>query len=76
MHSLRRFGPALLAAACFIVISTITRVALALQANAVIPGGVSEWARIFAYGLGFWALLTCTVAWTLVRRHGQPRPQP
>jgi DHA1 family bicyclomycin/chloramphenicol resistance-like MFS transporter len=27
----------------------------------------------FAYALGFWAFMTCLVAWTLVRRHGQPR---
>jgi MFS transporter, DHA1 family, multidrug resistance protein len=28
-----------------------------------------------AYGVGFWSLMTCTVAWTLVRRHGAP-PHP
>lgn len=26
----------------------------------------------FAYALGFWSFMTCLVAWTLVRRHGQP----
>ncbi len=26
----------------------------------------------YALGLGFWSLLTATVAWTLVQRHGQP----
>jgi len=27
--------------------------------------------RPFAYGVGFWSLMTCVVAWTLVRRHGR-----
>jgi DHA1 family bicyclomycin/chloramphenicol resistance-like MFS transporter len=42
--------------------------------------GIGRWLGValdgtvqpFAYGLGFWALMTCLVAWTLVRRHGQP----
>jgi DHA1 family bicyclomycin/chloramphenicol resistance-like MFS transporter len=27
-----------------------------------------------ALGLGFWGLVTATVAWTLVQRHGSPAP--
>lgn len=41
--------------------------------------GIGRWLGValdgtvqpFAYGLGFWALMTCLVAWTLVRRHGR-----
>jgi MFS transporter, DHA1 family, multidrug resistance protein len=33
----------------------------------VLAGGV----RPFALGVGFWALLTCTVGWTLVQRSGR-----
>ena len=33
--------------------------------------------RPMAYGVAFWALATCTVGWTLVRRHGHTtRPLP
>lgn len=28
--------------------------------------------RPLAYGVGFWSLVTCTIAWTLVRRLGRP----
>jgi DHA1 family bicyclomycin/chloramphenicol resistance-like MFS transporter len=48
---------------------------------AVVAFGIGRWlgvsldgtVRPFAYTLGFWALMTSLVAWTLVRRHGQPR---
>src|SRR5262245_66073632 len=53
MTSLRRFTPALLAAACFMAISTATRVALALRADAAFPASAWDWTRIFAYGFGF-----------------------
>jgi DHA1 family bicyclomycin/chloramphenicol resistance-like MFS transporter len=55
--------------------------ALAGFIMALVAFGIGRWlgvaldgsVRPFAYGLGFWAGLTCLVAWTLVRRHGQPR---
>ena len=61
-----RFRPALLAAACFIAISGATRLLLALRADAAFAGGLWDWARIFAYGLGFDALAACYVTAPLV----------
>lgn len=48
---------------------------------AVVAFGIGRWLGValddtvqpFAYTLGFWALMVSLVAWTLVRRHGQPR---
>lgn len=48
---------------------------------ALVAFGIGRWlgvsldgtARPFAFGLGFWAFMTCLVAWTLVRRHGRSR---
>jgi MFS transporter, DHA1 family, multidrug resistance protein len=50
--------------------------ALAGLLLALVAFGVGRWlgvaldgsVRPLAYGMGFWALLTCTVAWTLVQR--------
>jgi DHA1 family bicyclomycin/chloramphenicol resistance-like MFS transporter len=50
--------------------------ALAGLVLALVAFGIGLWlgvaldgtVRPLAYGLGFWALLTCTVAWTLVQR--------
>src|SRR5262245_3992601 len=50
--SLTRFLPALAAAAVFVAISTLTRVALALRPEAAVLGA-GELARSFAYGLAF-----------------------
>lgn len=55
--------------------------ALAGFVMALVAFGIGRWlgvsldgtTRPFAFGLGFWAAMTCGVAWTLVRRHGQPR---
>lgn len=55
--------------------------ALAGFVMALVAFGIGRWlggaldgtTRPFAFGLGFWAAMTCLVAWTLVRRHGQPR---
>ena len=55
--------------------------ALAGFIMAVVAFGIGRWlgvsldgtVRPFANTLGFWALMTTIVAWTLVRRHGQPR---
>jgi DHA1 family bicyclomycin/chloramphenicol resistance-like MFS transporter len=55
--------------------------ALAGFIMAVVAFGIGRWlgvsldgtVRPFAYTLGFWALMTSLVAWTLVRRHGQAR---
>lgn len=38
-----------------------------------LAGALDGTTRPFAYGLAFWALMTCLVAWTLVRRHGAMR---
>jgi DHA1 family bicyclomycin/chloramphenicol resistance-like MFS transporter len=53
--------------------------ALAGFIMALVAFGIGRWLGValdgtvqpFAYGLGFWALMTCLVAWTLVRRHGR-----
>ena len=55
--------------------------ALAGFIMALVAFGIGRWLALaldgtvapFAYTFGFWALATCVVAWTLVRRHGQPR---
>ena len=55
----RRFFLPLLAAGCFIAVSTLSRALLALRADALFPGGAGDWARIFAYGLGFDVVAAC-----------------
>jgi phosphoglycerol transferase MdoB-like AlkP superfamily enzyme len=57
----RRFLPALLAAASFIAICTASRVLLGLRADAAFPGGLAEWLRILAYGLGFDVIAACYI---------------
>jgi DHA1 family bicyclomycin/chloramphenicol resistance-like MFS transporter len=55
--------------------------ALAGFIMALVAFGIGRWLAValdgtvapFAYTFGFWALATCVLAWTLVRRHGQPR---
>ncbi len=55
--------------------------ALAGFVMALVAFGIGRWlgvaldgtARPFAFGAGFWAAVTCLVAWTLVRRHGRVR---
>ncbi len=55
--------------------------ALAGFIMSVVAFGIGQWLGValdgtvqpFAYGLGFWAAMTCLVAWTLVRRHGTLR---
>ena len=55
--------------------------ALAGFIMAVVAFGIGKWLGValdgtvppYAYGLGFWAAMTCAVAWTLVRRHGMLR---
>jgi len=47
---------------------------------AAVAFGIGSWlaaamdgsARPVALGIAFWALMTATVGWTLVRRHGAP----
>ncbi|MFO1328667.1 MAG: Bcr/CflA family efflux MFS transporter [Rubrivivax sp.] len=58
--------------------------ALAGFVLAAVAFGVGVWlgraldgsVRPLAYGVGFWALVTCTVAWTLVRRLGPAGARP
>ena len=59
MQALRRFAPALLAAACFIAVSTASRLVLALRPDAAFAGGIVDWARIFAYGFGYDLIAAC-----------------
>jgi phosphoglycerol transferase MdoB-like AlkP superfamily enzyme len=51
--ALPRFRPVLLAAALWLVISTATRVALALRPDVVAVGGPADWLRVFGFGLLF-----------------------
>jgi phosphoglycerol transferase MdoB-like AlkP superfamily enzyme len=53
MNHFRRLKFALLVAASFIAISTLSRGLLAVRHDVVFPAGVGEWLRIFATGLGF-----------------------
>jgi phosphoglycerol transferase MdoB-like AlkP superfamily enzyme len=66
MRFARRFFPALLAAACFVAISTLLRALLALRADVVLPGGPGDWSRAFLYGLGFDLVAALYVAAPLV----------
>jgi DHA1 family bicyclomycin/chloramphenicol resistance-like MFS transporter len=58
--------------------------ALAGFTLAAVAFGVGLWlgqamdgsVRPMAHGMGFWALVTATLAWTLVQRHGAPRRVP
>src|SRR6187455_2326035 len=62
----RRFFLALLAAACFIGISALSRLLLAMRADAAFPGGIGEWLQIFAYGLAFDLIAACYVTAPIV----------
>jgi phosphoglycerol transferase MdoB-like AlkP superfamily enzyme len=50
--------PALQAALFLVVVSTATRLALALRPEVAV-GGAADWLRVFAYGLGFDLLAAC-----------------
>jgi phosphoglycerol transferase MdoB-like AlkP superfamily enzyme len=52
-RALRRFGPALLAAALFVVASALTRLLLSGRPDVALPAGLGGWVQIFAVGLGF-----------------------
>ena len=62
----RRFLPALLAAACFVAISTLSRALLALRPDVVFPGGAGDWSRVFLYGFGFDLVAACYLTAPLV----------
>jgi phosphoglycerol transferase MdoB-like AlkP superfamily enzyme len=55
----RRFVPVLLAAAALILISTLTRLLLAVRPDVYMPVGPADWVRVFAYGLLFDAVAAC-----------------
>jgi phosphoglycerol transferase MdoB-like AlkP superfamily enzyme len=57
---------ALLAAACVICVSSVSRVLLALRADVAFSGGMWDWTRIFGYGLGFDLIAACYVTAPLV----------
>src|SRR5574339_797402 len=62
----RRFLPALVAAAFFVAISTLSRALLALRPDVVLPGGIGDWSRVFLYGLAFDLVAACYVTAPLV----------
>jgi len=70
MHSLpralRRFGPALLAAALFVVVSALTRLLLSGRPDVALPPGLGERVGIFAVGLLFDLVAACYVAAPMV----------
>jgi phosphoglycerol transferase MdoB-like AlkP superfamily enzyme len=53
-----RFLPALLAAALLVLLSSATRLALALRPEVAV-GSAADWLRVFAYGLGFDLMAAC-----------------
>jgi phosphoglycerol transferase MdoB-like AlkP superfamily enzyme len=53
----QRFLPALIAAALIILVSTLTRLALALRVDAL--GPLADWLQVFAYGLGYDLMAAC-----------------
>lgn len=55
----QRFILALLAAASFVAVSSLSRVLLAVRADVAFAGGPWDWTRIFAYGLGFDLVAAC-----------------
>jgi phosphoglycerol transferase MdoB-like AlkP superfamily enzyme len=57
--SLKRFGPAFLAAAFFLAVSSATRLVLALRHDVVFPAGVADWMRVFGYGFAFDLVAAC-----------------
>jgi len=61
-----RFGFPLLAAACFIGTSTVSRLLLALRSDALFAGGAGDWTLIFAYGLAFDLVTACYVTAPMV----------
>jgi phosphoglycerol transferase MdoB-like AlkP superfamily enzyme len=61
MRFCRRFIPALVAAGCLVVISSLSRVLLAVRPDVAFAGSGSDWARIFIYGLGFDLVTACYV---------------
>ena len=62
----RRFFLPLLAVACFVAISTVSRALLALRPDVLVPGGIGDWSRVFLYGLGFDLVAACYVTVPLV----------
>ena len=60
-----RFTPALLAAAAFVAVSTLTRVVLAMRPEIELDG-VGDWVRVFGYGALFDFVAACFVSAPLV----------
>jgi phosphoglycerol transferase MdoB-like AlkP superfamily enzyme len=65
MKSLGRFVPAFLAAAAFIGVSTLTRLALALRPDVALAGPL-DWVRVFGLGLVFDLVAACYIALPIV----------
>lgn len=60
-----RFTPALLAAAAFVAVSTLTRVVLAMRPEIQL-GGVGDWVKVFGYGALFDLVAACYVSAPIV----------
>jgi phosphoglycerol transferase MdoB-like AlkP superfamily enzyme len=60
-----RFAPALVTAAAFIGVSTLTRLVLALRPDVAVAGAL-DWARVFALGLVFDLVTACYIALPIV----------
>ena len=60
-----RFAPAVLAAAAFVAVSAVTRIALAVRPEIQL-GGAGDWTRVFGYGLMFDLVAACYVSAPLI----------
>ena len=65
MKSVERLVPAFLAAAAFIGVSTLTRLALALRPDVALAGPL-DWVRVFGLGLAFDLVAACYIALPIV----------
>lgn len=63
---LHRFRPLLWLGACFLTLSTLTRLALLIATGSGIPAAAGHWLRIFGVGLGYDLLTFVYFAWPLV----------
>jgi hypothetical protein len=66
-HPLKqRFRPVLWLGACFLVLSTLTRLVLLVATSSGVPTSPLLWARAFGVGLGYDLLTFVYFAWPLV----------
>jgi len=65
-------GPFPQAAGVAAALAGFTLAAVAFFVSTWLGGALDGTPRPMAYGMGFWALVTAAIAWTLVQRHGAP----